>query len=136
MIKAITEKLAEKPKLIFLVDGLGALLTACLLFLIPSSNNYYFGLPPNTPTFLSLAALALCIYSLSCYLFLNKNRPFFLRTIIVANLVYCCLTAFLAIRHYQTITALGLTYFIAEIVVICMLIYVEWSLLKKVSTPE
>lgn len=120
----------RKPKTIFLVDGLGAFATASILFLIQWRFQDHFGMPSEILSLLSLIAFAFAIYSISCLLFLNGNWRIFLKAIMTANLLYCCLTTGLVIDYYSTLTTVGLTYFLAEIAVIAGLFYIELQGLK------
>lgn len=114
-----------KPKTIFLIDGIGAFLTAFFLFVVLKNYNAYFGLPKTTLNYLSIIALLFSIYSLSCFYLVNKNWHTFLKVISIANLLYCCLTIYLVMYYYTQITAIGLTYFILEISIILILAFVE-----------
>ncbi|MCA4895385.1 MAG: hypothetical protein ING84_10310 [Cytophagales bacterium] len=124
----------RKPKAIFLVDALGAFATASILFLVQWRFREYFGMPWEVLSLLSMIAFIFAVYSISCFLFLNKNWRIFLKAIITANLLYCCLTAGLIIFYYSTLAILGLTYFLAEIAVIVGLVYIEFQTLKTSVT--
>jgi hypothetical protein len=121
----VLRQLALKPKILFLIDSLGALVTAFFLFVILKKFNLYFGMPQTTLTYLSIVAIVFCLYSMSCFLFLNNHWQPFLKIISLGNLLYCCLTIGLVLYNYQSLTALGITYFLAEILIICMLVFVE-----------
>jgi hypothetical protein len=112
----------RKPKVIFLVDALGAFATASILFLVQWRFQEYFGMPQEVLSSLSMIAIAFAVYSFSCLLFLNRNWRIFLKAIMTANLLYCCLTTGLIIYYYSTLTIVGLTYFLAEIAVIVGLV--------------
>lgn len=129
MLRIFTQ-LMLKPKTIFLVDGLGAFSTASILFLVQWQFLEYFGMPQEILSVLSMIAVAFAVYSISCFLFLNKNWRIFLKTIMLANFLYCCLTTGLVIYYYSTLTIVGLTYFLAEIAVIAGLVYIEFQTLK------
>jgi hypothetical protein len=120
----------RKPKVIFLVDALGAFATASILFLAQWQFQEYFGMPEERLSVLSMIAFTFAVYSFSCFLFLNRNWRIFLKAIITANLLYCCLTTGLVIYYYSTLAILGLTYFLAEIAVIVGLVYIEFQTLK------
>jgi hypothetical protein len=122
-------KLTLYPKRLFLIDSLGAFLTALLLFAILRTFSEYFGMPKSTPSILSIIALIFCVYSLYCFFLVNKNWHPFLRGIIIANLLYSCLTLGLIIYNYPRLTILGVTYFLLEIVVIYGLIFFEINVL-------
>ena len=130
-LKRKLKKIPElKPKTVFLVDGLGAVLTAIFLKAILKPFNKYFGMPRETLTTLSLLALALAIYSFSCFAFTDTNPKKLLRPIILANLTYCLLTGGLVIYFYNKLTLVGLCYFVAEILIIAGLVYIEVKTLK------
>jgi hypothetical protein len=120
----------QKPNAIFLVDGLGAFATASILFLVQWQFQEYFGMPEERLSLLSMIAIAFAVYSFSCFLFQNRNWRIFLKAIMTANLLYCCLTIGLVIHYYSTLSIVGLTYFLAEIAVIVGLVYIEFQTLK------
>lgn len=118
-------KSVRHPKKLFLIDSLGALLTAFLLFVVVRNFNEYFGLPKIILTYISAIALLLSVYSISCFYFIKSNWTFFIRIIAYANILYCVLISILLLRHHSTLTVLGLTYFLIEIAIICGLAYME-----------
>ena len=118
----IINRLAQKPRALFLVDGIGAFITAFLLLAILRTFNEYVGMPP---------AVLTC--SISCYFLLNDNWQPFLKAISVANLLYCCLTSGLVIYYYNSLTILGVIYFLAEIIIIVVLVYVELKVLNRLK---
>lgn len=123
----IPNMLTFNPKGLFLIDGLGALLTAFLVGIVLRMFEDAFGMPSKFLDFLSVLGGVFAIYSISCYLFVPKNWRIFLRVIAIANLLYCLLTAVLVILLYQQLTILGVIYFIGEILIVIALVYVEWS---------
>ena len=129
MLRVFTQSIL-KPKTIFLVDGLGAFATASILFVMQWRFQEYFGMPQEILSVLSMIAVAFAVYSISCFFFQSRNWRIFLKTIMTANLLYCCLTTGLVIYYYSTLSILGLTYFLAEIAVIAGLVYIEFQTLK------
>lgn len=123
----------QKPKTLFLIDGLGAFVTAFFLFVILRRFNDYFGMPQKALVYLSLIAVVFCLYSITCFFFLRDNWKPFLRAISIANLLYCCLTISLVIRYFPKLTFLGLTYFLVEIMIVCGLVFIE---LKTLATND
>lgn len=118
-------KVISNTNRIFLIDSFGAFLTAFFLFAILRTFNEYVGMPQVTLTILSVIALVFCIYSISCFFYVNKNWKPFLIAIIVANLMYCTLTLGLLIHFYPQMTFLGITYFVVEIALVCGLVLFE-----------
>lgn len=129
----IINRLAQKPRTLFLVDGIGAFITAFLLLAILRTFNDYVGMPRMALTSLSIIAAVFCLYSISCYFLLNDNWQPFLKAISVANLLYCCLTSGLVIYYYNSLTILGVIYFLAEIIIIVVLVYVELKVLNRLK---
>lgn len=119
------------PRILFLVDGLGALTTAFFLFVILKTYNDYFGMPQLILNYLSIIAVLLSIYSMSCFFLLKSRWQIFLRIIGIANLLYSALTLSLLIYFYSILTILGITYFLLEILIICGLVYLELKTLDS-----
>ncbi|ULQ51769.1 hypothetical protein [Flavihumibacter fluvii] len=122
-------KLTVSTKRIFLIDGIGALLTAFLLLAILRTFNEYFGMPLNALDFLSVIALIFSVYSFCCFFLIKNNWRLFLQVIIIANLLYCFLTAGLVIFYYPQLTILAVIYFLLEIVVVFCLVFFEINVL-------
>jgi hypothetical protein len=129
-LKVIINRLAGNPGALFLMDSLGALTTALLLFLVLRNYQEYFGMPEIRVNFLAAVAGCFYVYSLSCYLFLKRNWAPFLQIIGVCNLLYCALTAGLLIIHHAQLTFLGYAYFLGEIAIIGGLAYIELIVAK------
>ena len=125
----------KKPKNIFLIDGIGALLTALLLFFMLRNFNTFFGLSKSVLKDLSLLALVFSFYSISCYLLVNNNWKSFLKIICTANILYCLLTIGILFYHYDNITILGIAYFLGEIAIITGLVFLEIRTIRKNSNP-
>jgi type III secretory pathway component EscS len=121
----LLDNLSLSPKRLFLIDSLGALLTAFLLGAILTRLEDDFGMPRKVLNPLSIVALVYALYSFNCYLFVRANWRLFLKIITIANAVYCCATIGLVISFYQALTFLGLAYFLGEISIIGGLVYIE-----------
>ena len=124
-MKESIQKFIEKPKNIFLIDGFGAFLTAFLLFFVLRTFNSFFGLSKITLEYLSILALVLSVYSFSCFLLITNNWKSYLKIICIANILYCILTFAIIIYYYQSISVLGVTYFLGEIIIIFGIILLE-----------
>ena len=127
----IIKRLIRNPKTLFLVDSLGALVTALILFAILKNCYNYFGMPQTLLAYLSMIAVVFCLYSMSCFILVKDNWQPFLRVISYANLLYCCLTLSLLVYYYQSITIFDVTYFIAEIISVCGLVFIELKAVRK-----
>ena len=106
------------PGRLFLLDGLGACVTAMLLAGILIPFQEFFGLPLSALEVLLLFAVVFAFYSLSCA---------------TANGLYCCLTAFFVIFYFERLTVLGLCYFLVEMMIILSLVFLEMKTAYKTS---
>ena len=131
IINKLINHLTENPKTLFLIDSLGAMLTAFFLFVIMRLFNEYFGMPKTVFTYLFVIAICFCIYSATCFLFLKRHWTPFIRFISIANLLYCTLIIGLLIKYYPLLTKIETTYFLIEIIVICGLSYIELNVAKR-----
>jgi len=119
------KNLTTQPKTIFLIDGLGAMLTAILLAFVLTKFEVYFGMPVNVLHCLAMVAYVFMLYSLTCYVFFQSRWRVYLSIIMLTNLLYCCLTIALASYYYSRLTALGIIYFLLECLVIICLVWLE-----------
>lgn len=126
--------ITSHPKQIFLIDALGAVLSAFSLGVVLVQLEAYFGMPKNILYILAGIAAVFAIYSFVCYFFSTKIwRPHLLKGIMVANLLYCCLTLILVLYFYQQLTILGWIYFLLEMLIIVVLVRVEKEVHLKLS---
>lgn len=115
------------PHRLFLLDGLGALLTAVMLFFVLARFEDFFGMPIAVLKPLAAAAVVFAVYSLTCHRFLKQNPKPFLLAIATANALYCITTVVLMQRHADRLTAFGFAYFIGEIIIIGFLVFLEYK---------
>lgn len=120
-----------KPQTLFLVDCLGAITSAFLLGVVLVKWEHCFGMPPKTLYLLSLIASVFAVCSFTSYLLVKKNWKPFLKATAFANLIYCCITAYLVVDFYDTLTSLGVIYFLLEIAVIFVLAFFELKTVYK-----
>lgn len=135
----IIDQLTIHPKILFLVDSLGALLTTFSLFVVLKSFNDFFGMPVSVLNYLSMISACFCIYSALCFFFLNRNWAPYIRVIGIANLLYCVSTIGLVLVYSTQLTAFGIAYFLGEIVIVSVLVYIELTVagaLMKTRTRD
>lgn len=130
LISSFTAKLQQNPKNVFLLDALGACLSAISLFAI-GLLYHYIGLPQLTLFMLAGTAIIFAVYSLSCFYLINKIWKPFLLGITTANTLYSIVTASLIIQYYQSLTIFGFAYFVCELIILCVLIALEVKTLLK-----
>ncbi len=114
-----------QPKTIFLIDAVGALVSAILLGLVLTRLEAFFGLPKNVLYVLSGIAVLLSVYSLAHAFVQPSNPSVRLKLIAVANLCYCVLTFVLLLAFYPQLTMYDLLYFVGELLIILSLAFFE-----------
>lgn len=116
-----------------LVDGLGGAATALMLCVALPAVHELVGLPRRTLITLGLFGVVYGTYSLSCWRFVRTQWRRSLAAIIAANTFYCVATAFVVATYRDAISALGIAYFVAEIIVIAALVVLEVAVLRRAS---
>ncbi len=109
------------PQRLFLVDGLGAALSAVSLGFILPGFERAVGLPVEVLHLLAGLAGGLAAYALLCFWGQPARWRPFLTGLALANLLYSALTAALILCCYPNITALGGLYFGLELAVVTLL---------------
>jgi len=128
MINEWIKRVEENPKSLFLIDGIGAFITALFLgFVLPNFESF-FGIPPLILYILASVPILYVIYDLYCYQKEKLQISKFLTGISVLNLMYCCLSLGLALYHRQAITIFGWIYIINEIIIIVSLSIYEFRI--------
>ncbi|MEM1357945.1 MAG: hypothetical protein AAGF89_07095 [Bacteroidota bacterium] len=115
------------PRQLFLIDGIGALVSAFSLGVVLVYFEAVFGMPRKLLIPLALTAVLFALYSLTCYWKKPGNWQPFLRFIAIVNLLYCGVTICLVLQQYQNLTGLGITYFILELAIVIPLALFEWK---------
>lgn len=121
------DNLSAKPRLIFLLDGGGALVSTLLLLLMAYFEDI-FGIPKSVLYRLVPITIIFTLFSLGCYVLRPTNWKRYLATIAIANILYCCLTLVLLFYFFRKLTTLGIAYFVIEIFVILLLSRIELRL--------
>ena len=133
MIKRLLKSFTLNPKKLFLIDGLGAVLSAFLLGIVLVKFESIIGIPPSTLYFLAVFPLLFAIYDFYCYRKKHNNLKSFLEGIAVANLLYCCFSVGVTLYHLKTITYLGWIYILAETLIILILLSFEFMIAKQLA---
>ncbi len=118
-------------KYLFLLDGTGALLSAFFLGVVLRQFQALFGMPEDPLAVLALLACGFVCYSWTCYFLVKDKWPIFLRVIMIANALYALLSLGLVYRHFEQLTALGVTYFVLELIVLVVVVWVEYVAIHR-----
>lgn len=124
----IRKQLSWHPERLFIVDGIGALVTSGTLLGVARWYPIAFGLPTDILVALGRIAVVFAVYSITCFIVRPRRVLRLLRLIALANLSYCVLTLWVVIRHVSDMTPLGVAYFFIETVVVVGLSYVELTI--------
>ncbi|MEK6478107.1 hypothetical protein WJR50_11250 [Catalinimonas sp. 4WD22] len=124
------------PKNLFLMDSMGALLTALMLGFVLTSFENVFGVPTRILYILSVLAFSYSVYSFVCFLKVKEKWRLFLKGIAVANIMYCFLTIGLVIYLRSALTNLGITYFLLEVMIILGLVVIELRKANSLHNKE
>ena len=123
-------------KKIFLIDSIGAIFSAFFLGFVLVHLQTFFGMPVKALYFLATIAIVFSIYSFLNYVFFSKHWRLLLKIIALSNLAYIALTLTLVIYFREQLTWLGWTYFILEIGIICVLVWMEFRIIRNTSSTE
>lgn len=126
-------KFISNPKTLFLIDGVGALISAFLLGVVLVKLEYVFGIPSKSLYFLAVIPIFFAAYDIYCYR-KDHKLAFFLKGIAIVNVVYCVISFGLAIYHIDTITLFGWFYVLIEILIIIALSIVEIRVANKIKS--
>lgn len=133
-IQSILDQFISNPRKLFLIDGLGALLSAFLLGFVLVSLEPIFGIPASALYILAIIPIFFALYDGYCYFSLKANLSTFLKGIAILNLSYCVLSLGFAFYHSESLTVLGWTYIILEILIVVTLAIIELKTASHVST--
>ncbi|MFN5363682.1 MAG: hypothetical protein ACK5B4_11440 [Bacteroidota bacterium] len=115
----------DRPSRLFLLDGIGAILSAALLLLLHFVFQVTNGLPPLIVYALVAAALFLSAYSLTCSWLLRRCHARYLRVIALLNGTYLLTVCILLVLYCSRLHPILIICFILESVVLGFLIYLE-----------
>ncbi|MEL6926875.1 MAG: hypothetical protein AAFO94_22740 [Bacteroidota bacterium] len=112
---------------IFLIDSIGAMVSAFSLGVVLVYFQKYIGMPMRVLYLLAAIASCFAIYSMLCHLRLQKNQAAFLKGIATANFTYCLLSVGLVTYYFDQLSWLGILYFVAEKIIVLVLAWIEWT---------
>lgn len=116
---------------LFLLDSLGALLSAVMLGVVLPKYEMFFRMPADVLRVLAIIPCIFALYSFLCALIKTKNERLCLTIIAVANLLYCCLTTIYISIFYSKLTIWDLIYFITEIIIVVILALYELKIAQN-----
>lgn len=121
----------QHPKQLFLVDAVGAIISALLLYMLLMPYAEWIGLPAAHIKALAIGAVCLAGYDLFARSVFTTERKWTLSLIALLNTIYCIITSGVLIVNYSSITLLGWAYFLGEMAIVGVLVYLEWKISAK-----
>lgn len=122
----------NNPKKLFIADATGAFLSGAVLYIISQCFNHLFNIPVVLFPVLLWIVLGFFLYSTCCALFATKNWRKLVLVICMLNLLYCLLTMVIAVIYYHTLSSIAIAYFVSEIIIIGLVVYIELGCLRKI----
>ena len=123
--------MTHTEKRFFLLDGIGAFSSAIFLGIILVLCRQHIGLSSSTLYALAIPACLFVIYDMGCMLIKPRNWKPYLKAIAFMNFGYCLVSLIMVVKHWDSLTLLGLAYFTAEILIIFIIATLE---LKHANT--
>lgn len=127
------QNLEKTPRSLFLIDGIGALISAFLLGVVLVQFQPLFGMPVEALYILAALPVGFALYDAICYWGIKGNPSFFLKGIALINIGYCGLSVAFLSQHHESLTVLGWLYFVGELLIVLFLSGVEWQVAKRVG---
>jgi hypothetical protein len=115
---------------IFLVDGIGASLSAIFTGILLPLVSEWVGLPSWLLYNLALFPIVFGIFSFVCYFKVKTIKPILLLMIITANLIYCAIS-FAICNSFSGITIWGKIFLLSEIPIILIVVALEIKVYLK-----
>lgn len=115
-------------KKIFLIDGLGALVSFLFLTCLVAPLEMFFGMPRNIVLGLGSMALCLAIFSLSSFYFGFWKKPVFLFLVATINTIYCLISFYFMTAYWNQLTIFDILYFVGEKFIVLSLVGIELRL--------
>ena len=131
-LEHLITKAEQNPKKLFLIDGFGAILSAFLLGVVLVKFEKIFGIPSSILYILAIIPIFFVVYDVYCYQKEHLKTGILLKGIAVLNLIYCCISIGLVFYHFNTITILGWTYLLIEILIVIFLTTIEFRVGRKI----
>lgn len=134
LVESVIESGIKNPRRLFLIDGVGAVISVILLGIVLVEFEQIFGIPRQILYFLAIFPCIYAIYDFFCLAKEPIRIGAFLKAIAVMNLCYSFLSVGLAIYRYGDLTIFGWIFIVLENLTVVTLAYVEYKVAKKLSS--
>lgn len=124
------------PNRLFLLDGIGAILSAILLFILHFFFQVTTGLPQLIVYSLIAAAIFLAAYSLACSWLMKRYPARYLHGIAYLNGIYLLIVLMLLVQYYSRLHPFLFICFLLESLVLGCLICLEFTVAKRLGVQK
>jgi len=128
----LQKRINAKPKRLFLIDGIGALVSFIMLGFVLVRFQAIVGIPIKALYILASLPVFFMLYDIVAYFSKGKTATL-LKGIALLNLLYFVLSLFLAWTHKEAITVWGWIYIIVELVILSIVIWIEYKAANSLS---
>ncbi len=128
----MTTTISNTPHRIFLIDGIGALLSI-MAALTATQFEHYLGIPSSVLLPLTIVGSCFALFSFTCYFKKVKNWRLFLKNLAIFNLLYCILIAGIIYYFFAKMSVLGVLFFVSEISIIVVLAIFELKIASQLK---
>ncbi len=126
----LIQQFVNNPRRLFVVDGIGAILSAFLLGVVLLRLEHLFGIPASALYVLASLPIVFALFDFYCYHFVQKRFAHYFNILAIVNLGYCCLSIGFAAYHSDAITSLGWLYILIEILIVIYVARIELKVAK------
>ena len=124
------------PRVMLQLDAAGALVSLLLLGVILPNVQEHLGVRTEVLYGLALWAGGCLLYDLLCLRLAPLTQPRWLGGTILANGLYCVISAVLIVAHIDALTALGMAFFLTDILVVMSIVAVEAWLMSRLLSKH
>ncbi len=121
----------DNPKKLFIIDGVGALVSAFFLGVVLVKFESFFGIPQSALYVLAIIPCFFFIYDLISFKSNEEKTGRNLKAIALLNMAYVFLSIGMSVYHFQSIKVFGWIYIIGEILILLFLIRIEYQVGSK-----
>jgi hypothetical protein len=123
-----------KRRIVFLVDGIGAFLSASVLLILLIFFQKETGIPPALLKTLIVIAVIYFCFAMFCYFVIQEAAAKMLKVLIVLNLLYCAANPAIVFFFWNELTLIGKLYLLFESMVLLILVLFEKKQLDLFSS--
>jgi len=124
------------PKSLFLIDAMGALVSAFLLGVVLVHYQPLFGIPIHVLHVLAVFPCLFAIYDMGCLIASPKRIGRYLKGIALMNMGYVVLSLGFAFIHWDSLTPFGWMYILGEVLIVSSIAVVEFKVGTTSSIVE